>query len=363
MKVMKAIVFYDKNDIRYEPEWPEPKKPEDNEVTIDVSWSGICGTDIEDYRFGGVIPVGKPHPITKRMAPMVIGHEYVGRVAKLGVNVHNLAIGQKVAIECVKGCQKCYWCKRQEYALCENMVSIGQQDDGGMAEYFNVPAENCIPIQNDSEEELFVMAEPLAVMIRALRKGRMEIGETVAVVGAGAIGLCGIAAAKIAGAEKVISINHGGIRENIALSIGATYSFNSKIEGWKDEYFKATNGLKADLVIDTGGNIAAMRLAYDITKRGGRCVFASVVNADINLPALDIMLGEKEVIGSVAHSHLEEFKWAVQYISDGRFNPRPIISSKVYIENAVRDGFNKIIDDRNQIKILVTPKKELIERK
>jgi (R,R)-butanediol dehydrogenase/meso-butanediol dehydrogenase/diacetyl reductase len=357
---MKAIVFYKQNDIRYEKNWPDPKQPNDNEVMIATIWAGICGTDIEDYRFGGVIPVTKPHPITGRMAPMVIGHEYVGRVVALGRNVIGLSIGQTVAVECVKGCKTCYWCKKQEYALCQNMVSIGQQDDGGMAEYFIAPAENCIPIPLGNPVAHFVMAEPLAVMIRALRKGRMKIGDTVTIVGAGAIGLCGIAAARVAGAEKIISVNHGGIRAKVALELGATYSFDSNEEGWMDKFLHATDFLKADLVIDTGGNIPAMRLAYDLTKRGGRCVFASVVDDYIPIPALDIMLGEKEIIGSVAHTHLEEFKWAVQYIADGRFNPEPIITDRVYIENAVEDGFNRIIKDRNQIKIIVSPQKELI---
>jgi len=360
---MKAIVFYGKNDIRYESKWEEPPKPKDDEVTIAISWCGICGSDIEDYQKGGVIPVDKPHPLTGRMAPMIIGHEYVGSIAVLGKNVKNLQIGQKVAIECVRGCKKCYWCKKQEYSLCENMVSIGQQDDGGMAEYLNVPAENCIPIPTDGKEELFLMAEPMAVMVRAMRKGRLKMGETVTVVGAGTIGLCGIAAARIAGAEKIISINHGGVREETALRLGATHSFNSHDAGWMDQFLDVTDGIKSDMVVDTGGNIPAIRLAYDLTKRGGRCVLASVVDADIALPALDIMLGEKEIIGSVAHSHLEEYKWAVQYIADGRFDPEPLITSKVYIEDAVQDGFIKAIQDRSQIKIIVTAKKELLERK
>lgn len=84
------------------------------------------------------------------------------------------------------------------------------------------------------------------------------------------------------------------------------------------------------------------------------------MNKDLNLPALDLMLGEKEVIGSVAHSHLEEFKWAVQYIMDGRFDPAPLITSKVYIENAVEEGVKKAIEDRSQLKILVTPDKSLV---
>lgn len=356
---MKALVFYGVGDIRFEADWPEPKAPREGEVTIETLWCGICGTDIEDYRYGGVIPVDHPHPISGRMAPLVLGHEYVGRVAAMGEGVAGLRIGQPVAIECVRACGKCHWCQKQQFAQCENMVSIGQQDDGGMAEFFNVPAENCIPIP-EGDSAPYALAEPMAVMIRAMRKGRVRLGDTVAVVGAGAIGLCGIAAASIAGAERVISVNHGGPRAEAAKKLGATHSFDSREEGWMEGFLELTDGLKADAVIDTGGNIPAMRLAYDLTGRGGRCVIASVVNQDICLPSLDILLNEREVIGAVAHSHLEEYKWAVQYIADGRFDPSPLITGRIALEDALERGIRKSIEDRSQIKILVTPRRELL---
>lgn len=352
---MKALVFYGIGDIRYEENWPDPGEPGDGEVTVAVSWCAICGTDIEDYRHGGIIPTEKPHPTSGRMAPMVFGHEFVGRVAQTGKNVKGLAIGQKVAVECVVGCGKCYWCEHGEYALCPGMISIGQYSDGGMAEYVNVPCENCIPLPDDADEQLFVTAEPFAVAVRAVRLGRVRLGETVAVVGAGTIGLCGIAAARIAGAERIISVNRGGHRAEVAKQVGATHSVNTTGEGWRERYDELTNGVGADMVLDTGGNIPAIQLAYDITRRQGRCVVASVVKQDLPLPVIDLIMTSKEVIGTNAHTWREEFKWAVQYILDGRFDPSPLLTGKAYIESAFEDGIQRSIHDRNQIKILVTP--------
>ena len=176
---MKAIVFHDVNDIRYEPAWPEPRSPRPGEVKIASSWCGICGTDMEDYKQGAVIPVGEPHLESGRMAPMVIGHEFSGRIAELGPGVDGLEVGQKVAVECVRVCYRCYWCKRGEYASCLNMVSIGQMDDGGMAEYFLAPAENGISIPYDMPEDVVARAEPLAVMVGGVRKGRGMAGDVV----------------------------------------------------------------------------------------------------------------------------------------------------------------------------------------
>ncbi len=355
---MKAIVFHGVNDIRYEPDWPEPRPLRPGEVKIASSWCGICGTDMEDYRQGAVIPIGEPHPESGRMAPIVIGHEYSGRIAEIGPGVEGVEVGQRVAAECVRACHRCYWCKRGEYASCLNQVSIGQMDDGGMAEYFVVPAENCIPIPDDMPDDVAALAEPLAVMVRGVRKGRVMAGDVVTVLGAGAIGLMGVAAAKVAGASKIIVIAHGGKRAEVAKLMGATHILNSYEEGWKEEFLDITDGLGSEVVIDAGANVNAMRLAVDLTMRRGRCVFNSVVASDVPISAWDVVSEEKEIVGTVSHSFDREFKWAVQYLADGRINVEPMITSRVYIEDAVGEGFDKLLADRDQIKILVTPHKE-----
>lgn len=357
---MKAIVFHNVQDIRYEPNWPEPRPPKEGEVKIATSWCGICGTDMEDFSEGAIIPIDKPHPISGRMAPLVIGHEYSGRVVEVGKNVTTVKLGQKVAIECVKACHQCYWCKLGEYASCLNQVSVGQVDDGGMADFFIAPAENCIPIPEDMPDDVAVMAEPLAVMIRGIRRGRVMAGDVVTIVGAGTIGLMGISAARVAGASKIISITHGGYRAEVASLMGATHVLNSKDENWMGEFFDITEGLGSEVVIDAGGNPNAMRLAVDLTMRRGRCVLNSVVANDVKLSAWDLVIDEKEIIGTVSHAFDREYKWAVQFLLDGRVDTHPIITDRIYIEDAVEKGFKRLQQDRNQIKILVTPQKQLL---
>jgi len=357
---MKALVFYKPGDIRYEPNWADARDPGPGEVKIATSWCGICGTDLEDFERGGVIPIEKPNPVSGRMAPMVFGHEYSGRIAELGAGVKALKEGQRVAVECVKGCGKCYWCQHHQNVLCESMVSIGQQDDGGMAEYFVAPAENCVPIPKGLDEDVAAMAEPLAVAVRAVRKSRMTPGDLVTVIGAGAIGLCGIAAARVAGAREVIVIAHGGHRAEIAKKMGAHHVLNSRDKKWMEQYMDLTHGLKSDVVLDTGGTIPAIQLAVQLTAKKGRCVMVSVVADQVPLGALDILLNEKELIGSVGHTFEEEYPWSVQYMADGRIDLTPLITGKVYIENAIKDGLLKLQKDRNEIKVLVTPHKDWV---
>jgi (R,R)-butanediol dehydrogenase/meso-butanediol dehydrogenase/diacetyl reductase len=95
----------------------------------------------------------------------------------------------------------------------------------------------------------------------------------------------------------------------------------------------------------------------------GRCVLVSVVDADIPLPGLDMVLRQKEIIGTISHSAGREFSWALQYLSDGRVDVEPIITDRVYLGEAVEKGFARLRDDRSQIKILVTPHREWVSQK
>jgi (R,R)-butanediol dehydrogenase/meso-butanediol dehydrogenase/diacetyl reductase len=358
---MQALVFHDIRDIRYERAWPAPPAPPPGEVQVATTWAGICGSDLEDYQFGGVIPRGTPHPTSGRMAPLVLGHELAGRVTAVGAGVTNVGVGQRVAVEPVRVCGRCEWCGRQEYAACANFVTIGQMDDGGMADVFNAPAENCIPVPDHVSDEVAALAEPFAVMLHAMGKGGVRLGSTVTLVGAGPIGLCGIAAARVAGAGQVIAVTRGGQRAEVAGRLGASAVLDSGAAGWREDYDRLTRGRGADVVIDCGGSVEAMRLALALTRRHGRMVLNSVVNRDVALPGLDILLHEKEIVGSVAHSYDREFAWAVHYLASGQVDLAPMITGRVHLSEAVPNGFEALLARReDEVKILVTPNAALL---
>jgi (R,R)-butanediol dehydrogenase/meso-butanediol dehydrogenase/diacetyl reductase len=353
---MQALVFHGIRDVRYEPDWPAPPPPRPGEIQVATTWAGICGSDLEDYQFGGVIPRDQPHPVSGRMAPLVLGHELAGRVMALGPGVHGPAVGTRVAVEPVRVCGACEWCRRGEFAACANFVTLGQMDDGGMADRFNAPAESCLPLPDHLPDDLAALAEPLAVMLHAVGKGRVRLGSTVAIVGAGPIGLCGIAAARAAGASRVIVVARGGRRAQAAAALGATAVLNSNDAHWRDAYDALTHGRGSEVVIDCGGSVEAIRLALALTARHGRLILNSVVARDIPLPGLDILLHEKEIVGSVAHAYDREFAWAVQLLGSGQVDLSPLITGRLHLAQAVAQGFEALLARReDEIKILVTP--------
>ena len=143
--------------------------------------------------------------------------------------------------------------------------------------------------------------------------------------------------------------------------MGATTILNTNDANWKEAFYDLTHGLGSDVVIEATANLAGVRQAVELTRRQGRCVFNSVIYADVPLNVSDIMLNEKEIIGTCAHQADREIQWAVQFLADGRIDVKPVITSRIYIADAVEMGFNRLLTDRSQIKILVTPHKELVK--
>ena len=92
---MKAIVYHNVNDVRYEPDWPEPRPLLPGEARIETAWAGICGTDMEDLRNGTIVPLHEPHPESGRIAPLVLGHEYSGTVVEIANDVTNIKPGDR----------------------------------------------------------------------------------------------------------------------------------------------------------------------------------------------------------------------------------------------------------------------------
>jgi (R,R)-butanediol dehydrogenase/meso-butanediol dehydrogenase/diacetyl reductase len=137
---MKAAVWYNAKDVRVV-EVEEPKV-EDGKVKIEVEWCGICGSDLHEYDAGPMtIPVDKPHPLTGQVAPVILGHEFSGRVVETGNGVTHVQVGDRVVVEPILRCGQCFPCQRGYYNLCEKRGFHGiTSDGGGFSEYTVVPA-------------------------------------------------------------------------------------------------------------------------------------------------------------------------------------------------------------------------------
>ena len=352
---MKAALWHGRDDIRVE-EVPEPGPPGPDEVILRIAACGICGTDLEEYRAGPLfIPVNQPNPLTGRMAPLILGHEFAGEVVEVGRDVRGLKTGDRVAPDVMLGCGACYWCQRHQITLCDQSAALGLMGDGGLAEYCRVPAINCIRLLDGLGYESAALAEPLSVAVRAVRRGGVRLGTTVAIFGGGTIGLFCLQAALNAGASVVYLVEpHAGRRE-LARQLGAVETFDPRGDDIPSVLRERTR-IGPDVVIEASGAAVAGPAAIEAARKGGRIVLVGLPVAPTTFNFFSIVATEKEVVGSLSHIYDEDYAAAVHLLGQGLARAEPLISDRIPLDDLLPRGLGRLERDPvGALKILVVP--------
>lgn len=351
---MKAAIWYGRRDVRVL-DVPEPPAPGPGEVKVKVHWCGICGSDLHEYTDGPIsIPVEKPHPLTGKKAPIIIGHEFSGEIVGLGEGVTNVKVGDRVSPNACHRCATCPTCKQNRYNLCEKLAFTGIMTDGAFAEYVNVPAYTAYKLPAGVSSELGALVEPLAVGAHAIRRGRVSEGDVVAIVGAGTIGLAALQMARAAGAGAIFSIEIAKERKDLARKLGATAVLDPREIDVVEEVRRLTDGQGADVVVECVGSEAATALTVQLARRGGRVVIAGIFDKPIRIHPNDIVHAELEVYGSMAY--LSEFDTVIDLLASGQIYAEPLITDRIKLDEIVEKGFEELLLHRDRhIKILVFP--------
>jgi len=340
---MKALRWYGRKDIRYE-DAPEPS-PGPGMLKIKTKYAGICGSDLKEYAAG-------PNLTLPHKAPITIGHEFSGTVAAVGEGVKGFKAGDRVSGVGYYYCGECYVCKMGRYNLCVNQGFTGLTTDGCMADYFVLPHYACYKLPDAVSDELGALVEPLAVALHAIRQANVRPGDTVAVLGDGAIGLGALLAAKAAGASEVYLVAKHKGRGALAEKMGATAVIYSGEGNPAKELQEMTGGIGADAAIECVGRPETPQMAVELTRRGGIAVLVGVFEKPGVVDFSAMTFTEKTMVGSSIYVH--EGKTAMQLMADKRIDPSPIISSIVPLEDAVAKGFEALLNDKEaNVKVLL----------
>jgi len=352
---MKAAVWYDRKDVRVE-DVPEPAAPGPGQVKVKVHWCGICGSDLHEYDAGPIfIPATAPHPLTGVQAPLILGHEFSGEVVEVGAEVKNAKVGDRITADACQYCGECYMCKINRYSICSSLAFTGLMTDGAFAEYVNVPAYTIYQLPPDMPYHVGALVEPLAVGVHAIRRAPVIQGDSVAVVGAGTIGLVTLQSAKAAGASKVFVLEMAKARKEYAKKLGATAVIDPSETDPVEEIRRLTDGLGVDVAIECVGGDKTGALAVDLTRVGGKTVLVGIFEKPSEIHFNNLVFFEKEIVGSLAY--YGEFKTAIALLSDGRITAEPLITAKIKLDDIVEKGFEELLVNREQhIKILVSPR-------
>jgi len=276
---------------------------------------GVCGTDVHIYH-------GEPGSADVA-PPVVLGHEYAGEVVEVGEGVTSLAPGDHVTVDPNIYCGACEYCRGGKKQLCETMQAIGVTRDGGFAQYSVVPVEQAFKLSADLPYEWGAMAEPVACCLHGIDLAGIRPGDTVCIVGGGAIGLIMMQLAKLSGAAKLVVSEPNARRREAAMQLGADFA----IDPTDPEQRKSMEGA-AHVVIECVGNNPAVQSAFDFAKKGATVVLFSVpkVDAAFPLPLFDVYKKELTIKGSFVNPDTHDR--AVQLLNAGKLDFGPIITHR-----------------------------------
>jgi (R,R)-butanediol dehydrogenase / meso-butanediol dehydrogenase / diacetyl reductase len=340
---MKALRWYGRRDLRYV-DVPEPV-PGPGQLKVRVRLAGICGTDLKEYALGPVL-------IPPDRVPLTVGHEFAGEVAGIGAGVNGFEVGERVSGVGYYYCGECYVCKRGLYNICVNQGFTGLFTDGCMAEYFVIPAYACYRLPDSVSDEAGAMVEPLAVALHAVRQGGVQTGDTVAIVGDGAIGLCSLLAAKAAGAGAVYVVAKHRGRGELARKLGATAVLYLDEGSPAERIQEMTGGPGADVALECVGHPDTPQLAVQLTRRAGRAVIVGVFAGPGMLDYSTITFTEKTLVGSSIY--IDEGRTAIALMADKRLDPSRLVSATVPLRDAAQKGFEALLNDKEaNIKVLL----------
>jgi L-iditol 2-dehydrogenase len=261
----------------------------DHDVLVRVGACGICGSDLHFH--AGTLPPPQGCP----------GHEIAGEVVEIGACVTETRVGDRVAIEPIIRCGRCRSCLSGGYQLCDRFRLLGTTDDGGFADFVRVPAYALFPLPPGMEYEVGALAEPLAVAVHGVRLGGVRMGDRVAILGAGTIGLVAIVAARAAGAADVVITARHPHQAAAARTLGASATFAADENGTA-RLLQSTDAHPIDVVVETvGGEASTLTDALRVVRKGGRIVVLGLYTKPPTLDPLLLVLKEPRIVGSLTY--------------------------------------------------------------
>jgi L-iditol 2-dehydrogenase len=251
--------------------------PGPGEVQVQVGAVGVCGSDLHSYSEGGVGD-------TPCQYPMVLGHEPSGTVVKTGAGVSGWSAGDRAALEPAIYCYHCEYCLSGRHNICANIRFLSTPGDPGFfRERVNLPATNLVAIPKTLSLEAATLVEPLAIALHSLKFVEPQPGDTVAVFGAGPIGLTTIAALKAAGAGRIFAVDPVAHRRDMAVRMGADAAIDpSQVEPAR-QITADTGGRGVDCVVDCAAKEHTTNQAIRAARNGGRVVLTGI-HSDVYVP-------------------------------------------------------------------------------
>jgi L-iditol 2-dehydrogenase len=342
MDTVKAARYYGNSDIRIEKViLPEIKS---GEIKVKVRACGICGSDISDWYMEPRVPI-------------YFGHEPSGDVVEVGKGVKGLKEGDRVFVHHHVPCFVCHYCRRGYYTLCHTFKETAFFP-GGFADYIVVPELNVerdtLILPDGVSYEEGTLIEPIGCCIKGIKRANIHIGDTIAIIGAGFMGLVHIQLARLFGAGKVITIDSVPYRLEKAKELGSDHTINFEEERVPDKFKELNEGRGADVVILCTGHYDALEEGMEIAEKGSTLYIFAPFPPKVTFP-VDLnrfFFSEFTFYTSYSASHLET-RAALNLIASKQINTKSLITHRYPLEQ-IGEALGLAKKAKESLKVIVT---------
>lgn len=352
---VKAAVWHGAKDVRVG-DVPEPGKPAADEFVMRSKLVGICGTDVHEYVSGPhVIPI-TPHPLTGAQAPVILGHEFGGEVVEVGSDVSRVKAGDRVSIQPLLYCGRCYYCLRGEGQLCTVGAGTGLSYQwGGTAPYVLLKEYQAVRIPDSLTWEQAALVEPASVAAYGVERSGLRAGDSVLVSGCGPIGALSLLAARAAGAAAVYVSETSAPRAALARELGAAEVLDPRTQDVTAALRERTDGIGVDVALECAGVAASLKTCVGSLRRDGTVAQVALFVGPADVDPFDWALRNIHLVGCWCF-HTFGFERIAQLIASGTYPAEKIVTSHVPVDDIVEGGFEQLIRaGGEQVKILVEP--------
>jgi (R,R)-butanediol dehydrogenase/meso-butanediol dehydrogenase/diacetyl reductase len=347
---MRAAVLHAPHDLRLE-DRPEPECRA-GDVLIEVTYNGLCGTDATEYTKGPMmVPLSTAHPGSGHVGPTVLGHEFIGTVVDTGGDATRWR-GRRVACGAGVSCGTCAWCRGGRTNLCARYYTLGLSTHGGLAGFVAAPAGTLREIPDGCADIEAALAQPLAVGLHAVTRSGVQPGDTVVVLGAGAIGSFILAGLGTHDGE-VLAIDVDPGRLETARRLGATRTHLIDADASGDD-LRSLIPPGAEVVIESSGAVGSAQRAFALTARGGSVLLVGLTKQPQPLELADVVLREIDVRTTVAHVCDTDLPRALELLTARPLSPM-VVDRVVPIGDVVA-GFEYLASGAARGKIVVDPR-------
>jgi L-iditol 2-dehydrogenase len=342
---MLAAFYYNNHDIRIE-EIPVPSIGED-EALLKVMASGICGSDVlEWYR----VP----------KAPRVLGHEATGIISKVGSQVKNIKVGNRVFVSHHVPCNQCRYCQRGNHTACHTLHTTNYYP-GGFAQYVKIPKINVqcgiyeLPDAISFEEGTFI--EPLACVSRGQRLTNLQKDDTLLIIGSGISGILHAQLAKCKGIENIVVADINPYRLEHAKKFGAHHTLNAK-DNLPQALKDINDGRLADQVIVCTGATSAAMSAMDCVESGGTILFFAVPDPTVKLSVPINQFWRNEITMRTSYGAApNDLEDSIKVLTNRQLNIKDMITHRLSLREA-QEGFRLMAEAGKSLKVILQPNNE-----